>query len=456
MPKITVYITNYNYGKYIKQAIESVLEQTLQDFELIIIDDGSTDDSKAIIEQYKDLPQVKIIYQQNRGLNITNNIALRASKGKYIMRLDADDYLEPSALLVMSNLLEQDPELGLVFPDYYMVDANGKILEVHQRHDFKHKVSLLDQAAHGACTMIRTAFLSNLGGYNESYTCQDGYELWVKFTQNYKVQNVNVPLFYYRQHGNNLTSNEQRILRTRARINANYIEEGAITIRGLGVIPVRDGKQSIGFKMLKGQSLLDRKIQDAIACKQLKTVVVTAASDYVRDYLEEHYKDEPKLQFIHRPEALTRLNTTLTDSISHVLDAVDPDGTAFDAIAILALEYPLLSTFQMDDAINTMFLFGSDSLISVRLENSMFFQHHGEGMIPILNQNRFTKLEREALYRHVGGITVVKRPSFDKEQESLLVGKVGHMIVDQVASSGIFSKLDLEIAAYLMDYEQRS
>src|SRR5690606_40322334 len=112
-PLVSVYITNYNYGKYIRQSIESLLNQSLQDFELFIIDDGSTDSSRKIIEEYAHHPQLSIIYQRNKGLNITNNIALRVSTGKYIMRLDADDFLEPDALEIMSSKLEANPELGL-------------------------------------------------------------------------------------------------------------------------------------------------------------------------------------------------------------------------------------------------------------------------------------------------------------------------------------------------------
>ena len=102
-------------------------------------------------------------FQQNKGLNITNNIALRASRGKYIVRLDADDYFHPTALEKLSSKLESDPQLGLVFPDYYMVNADGEIIEEFKRHDFDQDVSLLDQAAHGACTMIRTDFFKGTG-----------------------------------------------------------------------------------------------------------------------------------------------------------------------------------------------------------------------------------------------------------------------------------------------------
>ena len=90
-PRVTVYITNYNYARYVRQAIESVLAQTDQDFELLVIDDGSTDDSRETISEYQGHPKIRIIFQENKGLNRTNNIALKAARGRYIMRLDADD-----------------------------------------------------------------------------------------------------------------------------------------------------------------------------------------------------------------------------------------------------------------------------------------------------------------------------------------------------------------------------
>ena len=93
-PKVTVYIANHNYGRYLDQSIRTVLNQTMQDFELIIIDDGSSDNSKEVIAKHADDEKIIVIFQQNKGLNVTNNIALRTARGKYIMRLDADDYLD--------------------------------------------------------------------------------------------------------------------------------------------------------------------------------------------------------------------------------------------------------------------------------------------------------------------------------------------------------------------------
>jgi len=197
-PKITVYITNYNYSVFIQKAVESVLNQSFQDFELFIIDDGSTDNSKELIEQYRHHSKVHILYQQNKGLNKTNNVALNLAKGTYIVRLDADDFFEPNALEIMSKTLDADPTLGLVFPDYYYVDRDGQRIGEERRHDFDKDVSVFDQPAHGACTMVRVDYLKNLGGYDEQFTCQDGYDLWIKMVTNHKVTNINQPLFSYR------------------------------------------------------------------------------------------------------------------------------------------------------------------------------------------------------------------------------------------------------------------
>ena len=99
--KTTVYITAYNYGKFIEKAIQSVLKQSTDDWELIIINDGSTDNTCDILKRYETHPKVRVVEQENKGLSVSNNIALRISNGEYLMRLDADDYLDENALLVL-------------------------------------------------------------------------------------------------------------------------------------------------------------------------------------------------------------------------------------------------------------------------------------------------------------------------------------------------------------------
>lgn len=456
LPLVSIYITNYNYEKYIKQAISSVLEQSHQAFELFIIDDGSTDNSKEIIESFSDHPKITIIYQKNKGLNITNNIALRLSTGKYIMRLDADDYLKSNALEMMVSKLESDGELGMVFPDYYLVDAENNVTAEIKRHNFNDEVTLLDQPAHGACTMIRRSFLNAVGGYDESYSCQDGYELWIKFSTRYKVSNVAEPLFFYRRHGENLTSNENRILDTRRNINDNFILNNEIKLpKTIGVLPVRNQKLGSGklpFIKLNGKTLLDIKIEEAVASKALHKVVVTSDVEEIKNYMIEKYNNHDKVVFIERPEELARYNVSLLGTIQHIIQQEVISKIAPEAVMVLPIEYPFVHSGIMDDALNALVIFKADSLISTREEQGTFYQHHGGGMVPILQQDNFTQLEREALYRGVGGITLARIAAFD-DNNKVLNGKVGHISIDQKAAIGINSAFDLNLAKLIVQQE---
>ena len=238
-PLVSVYIVNHNYGDYLETAIESVLNQTLTSYEIILIDNGSTDSSRKVIENYYSNKKIKIILQKNIGLNAANNVALKLAKGKYIIRLDADDFFDKNAIEILVSKLEKDQNLGLVFSDYYTVDKTGNIIEMFRRHDFS-EVELLDQPAHGACSMVRKEFLLAINGYDESYHCQDGWDLWVRFIKNFGVGNINLPLFYYRQHGKNLTKGKNKILSTRASIlKKNAKQTSSVNMKCIAVIPVR-------------------------------------------------------------------------------------------------------------------------------------------------------------------------------------------------------------------------
>ena len=124
--------------------------------------------------------KIRVIFQSNKGLNASNNVAIRASKGNFILRLDADDYLDKNALLVLYNDIKRSKKIALTFSDYFTVDTEGKILKLSRRHDFSQKNLLLDQPAHGACSLIRKQALIQVGGYSEEISCQDGWDVWLK------------------------------------------------------------------------------------------------------------------------------------------------------------------------------------------------------------------------------------------------------------------------------------
>lgn len=444
-PLITVYITNYNYGKYIRNAIESVLNQSFNDLELLIIDDGSTDNSKEIIETYSGHENITIIYQKNHGLNITNNVALKASKGKYIVRLDADDFFEVNALEEMKNILEKDNDLGLVFPDYYIVDSNGNVLSEIKRHDFDKEVKIFDQPAHGACTMIRTNFLKELGGYDESYTCQDGYELWVKFINKFKVTNINKTLFSYRRHNNNLTNNENKILTTRSKIKDAFVRKHDILLpKTAAVIPLRPN-YDIPFESFGELTYLSHKINELLSANSIVKVIVTSSDEKIREFIELNYKDE--VVFIHRPEKLERINVSLFETLMFL--SKQNVCKNIDALLFCSVAYPFVNSKTIDDAVNTLSIFKANSLVSVRPEHNKFYRHTGDGMKAILEQDSFTKLERESIYMYTGGL-ILSMIESAKKSNMLVHGNVGHIVVNELATLNVDSSFERQICNYVL------
>ncbi len=445
-PTVTVYITNYNYARYLDQAIQSVLGQTFDDFELIIIDDGSVDGSQKIMKKYENRNNIFVVLQQNRGLNASNNVALRLARGKYIIRLDADDFLDSHALQVMVAEMEKQPDLALVFPDYYIVDENGEVVEQVRRHDFANGVSLLDQPAHGACTMIRRDILRTIGGYDETFTRQDGYDLWLNIVNNYPVTNINLPLFYYRQHEDSLTKDEKELLTTRAQIKAKHVRKrGLEPLSVLAVIPVRGvvaDPRSFPLEVLGNRPLIDWTIDAALESEHIDAVLITTPDENVQNHVRNKYGED--VIIVARKPELARINTRIEDTI---LDSLNYCSQSIDALMILYIEAPFRSYIYIDKAIHTMQLYEVDVVDGVRPDDSLFYFHNGHGLKPWKPQGGL-RLERDDLYRRVGGLHLIRRDFFEKER-TMLDGKIGHITLDHKAAFLIKSDFDWQIAKLL-------
>ncbi len=446
--KITVYITNYNYGRFLKQAVESVLIQTEQDFEIIIIDDGSTDESLPLIESYIDHPKIKIVLQQNKGLTISNNLALKLSRGKYIMRLDADDYLVETALEKLSTVLDKKSEIGMVFGDYYLVDENENILEHFRRHDFSQDVKLLDQPAHGACTMFRVECLKKLGGYDESITRQDGYELWLRFIEKFEVSNINTPLFYYRQHGKNLTSQEDKLLDTRTEILKKHANRKMTSpSKGFAILPIRGSfidDRSLPFTKIGDTILIDRAVEFILNFSPVTQLVLTTPDRDVIDYAIDKWKNE--ITIIQRPKKLSYINSPLEPVIQHALKNIDLSSD-YDFFMLTSLESPFKKSQIIESGINIMQIFEVDTVVGVMPERSLLLNHDGTGMKFLIEQGEF-RLERNELFKMVPGYLVRDFKSF--QSSGKLFGEVvGHVMFDQLSAFRITNQFECDIADFL-------
>ncbi len=200
-PKISVVMSVYNGEKYLKEAIQSILQQTYQDFEFIIINDCSTDKTNEIIKSFND-PRIKVIdNQENIGLTKSLNKGVGVAKGQYIARMDADDVSLPHRFKTQIEFLEKNFQYALVGSSYYQINDTGKIrvytkvlignLELHS--------GLLEQNwfVHGSVMIRKSAFIS-CNGYNEEFKYAQDYDLWLRLSEHFKIANIEEPLYYWR------------------------------------------------------------------------------------------------------------------------------------------------------------------------------------------------------------------------------------------------------------------
>jgi CMP-N-acetylneuraminic acid synthetase len=332
----------------------------------------------------------------------------------------------------------------MVFPDYYLIDESANLIDTVRRHDFN-DVSLHDQPAHGACTLIRCDALRAVGGYDEEFRCQDGYDLWVSFLGKYRVMNVNLPLFYYRQHGTSLTRDEARILATRAEILKNHAELQKHSLQGLAIIPVRGqhmDPRSRALRRLGGKPLIDWSIDAALGAKRIRDVIVTTPDDEVLDHVASQYGD--RVIRLKRQANLAMVNSELSSTVLHAVSSYEQHAQPVDALVELYIESPFRGSKVIDSALEAMILFGADSVVSVRPETDVFYQHNGHGLVPV-RKGINLRLEAEEIYREAGDLRVVRRDFF-MQHKTILGGRIGHIVVDQRESFALMTEWDWKVA----------
>lgn len=123
-PKVSIIIPTYNYGKYLSKAISTCLEQTYKNLEIIVVDDGSTDDTREVVAAF---PDIIYIYQENQGVSVARNTGLQTAKGHYVAFLDADDYLLANSIEIRVGILDRHHDVGIAFTDTFSQRSDGKL-----------------------------------------------------------------------------------------------------------------------------------------------------------------------------------------------------------------------------------------------------------------------------------------------------------------------------------------
>jgi len=200
-PKVTVLMSVYNGEKYLREAIDSILAQTFKNFEFLIVNDGSTDKTAEILKSYKD-SRIKIISnEKNIGLTKSLNKGLKAAKGNYIARQDADDVSMPERLEKEVEFLEQNRNVGLVGTDYLFINEKGKVVHIvkclNGSRELKEKLLEGNQFGHGS-VMLRRECIDEVGTYREEFKFAQDYDFYLRIAEVYDVANISEPLYQWR------------------------------------------------------------------------------------------------------------------------------------------------------------------------------------------------------------------------------------------------------------------
>lgn len=208
---ISVIMSVYNAEPYLQMAVESVLDQTFADFEFIIIDDGSTDGSLRIIEDYanKD-PRIQIIQNAERmRLSKSLNKGLAAARGIYIARMDADDISLPNRLQIQLDYLERHPEIGVVGGQIRFIDEKNQVNREGRLDTstalVKWDLNFGSALCHPA-VMMRKELVTSAGGYSDEMVYAQDYDLWRRLAEITQLTNLPDVVLYYRLHPVNTSS----------------------------------------------------------------------------------------------------------------------------------------------------------------------------------------------------------------------------------------------------------
>ena len=211
LPLITVVITTYNYATFLPKAIESVLNQTYGNFEIIVIDDGSDDDTKSVI---KDHSTVKYFFQENKGLAAARNAGIRKSKGDYLVFLDADDWLETDALEQNYKVIKDKPDIAFVSGNHYFLRVEtGIVYPISVTVTSSHYMRLLQSNYIGMhATVMFQRWVFNKIRYDETLRACEDYDLYLSITRKYPVLHHQAFIATYYFHSSGLSHNYQLMI----------------------------------------------------------------------------------------------------------------------------------------------------------------------------------------------------------------------------------------------------
>lgn len=221
VPLVSVIMPCYNNANYVAAALESVLSQDYPNFEVIVVDDGSTDNSVAVLETFND--KITVVKQANQGPAAARNNGLKMAKGKYVAFNDSDDFWLPGKLSAQVSYLEKNPEIGLCYCQWAIWDNEVPFKEISARFSASKQTLetdpdytgwlylklLKDSIIHTITAVIRRTVLDDVGFFNAKYRIGEDHDLWLRISHKYKIAKLNHVFAVYRDNPTSITKGVQ-------------------------------------------------------------------------------------------------------------------------------------------------------------------------------------------------------------------------------------------------------
>jgi glycosyltransferase involved in cell wall biosynthesis len=216
-PLVSIIIPTYNHAHFLGVAIQSALAQDYPHLEVIVVDDGSTDNTREVIGPFLEHPQVRYIYQENHGLSVARNRGIAESRGEYLNFLDADDYLHPAKIARQAQLLDSEPWLAFVYCDVIQVDENGEEIDNNYSIGLSRKKldgDIFDSLMLGGyfpvhAVLIRRSVLDQVGLFDETLKSLEDFHLWLRVSaEGFRARYIGEKLVYYRRYSGSMSQDE--------------------------------------------------------------------------------------------------------------------------------------------------------------------------------------------------------------------------------------------------------
>lgn len=235
-PKVTVVIPAYNAARYLAEAVESALNQTYSDLEVLVVDDGSTDRTPFLLERYG--RAIRTIRKRNGGTPSALNEGIRQARGEWIAWLSADDAFLPEKLAKQMAYADAHPECALIYTNWFVVDARGEkisyLISPTFRTQSEQITALLRGCViNGSTTLVRKEAYVSAGLFDESLPQAHDWDMWLRLARDFRFGHVAEPLLRYRWHGENMSArpdalayNDRVLAKARAYLGQHLPPEG--------------------------------------------------------------------------------------------------------------------------------------------------------------------------------------------------------------------------------------